>query len=150
MARLALDDVAAVARVPGEAVVARAQQRHVGALVAVDGVVPVPADQRLGTGATDEIVVAVAAVERVASAADERVIAALAVELRGRRGGKRAVGLVDAHAVVAASGVDADAAEPVARDPELGGAVIADVDFERSADRWRSAAARSGRRLRCP
>ena len=130
MAGLALDDVAAVARVPGEAILARAQERHVGALVAVGGVVAVAADQRLGAAAADEIVVAVTAVERVGAAADERVIAALAVELRGRRGGERAVGLVDAHAVVAASGVDADAAEAVARDPEIGRAVIADVHLE--------------------
>ena len=130
MAGLALDDVAAVARVPGEAVVARAQERHVGTLVAVGDVVAVAADQGLGAAATDEIVVAVTAVERLGAAADQRVVAALAVDLRGRGGGERAVGLVDAQAIVAASAVDADAADVVARDPEVGGPVVADVDFE--------------------
>ena len=130
MARLALDDIAAIAGIPGEAVVARAQVRHVGALVAVGDVVAVAADQGLGAAAADEIVVAVAAVERVRAAADERVVAALAVDLRGRRGGERAVGLVDANAIVAASCVDADTAEALARDADVGGTVIADVHLQ--------------------
>ena len=44
---LALDDVAAVARIPLEGVVARAQEGGVGALVAVDEVVAVAAEQRV-------------------------------------------------------------------------------------------------------
>ena len=61
---LALDDVAAVARVPLERVVARAEQRGVGAAVAVDEVVAAAADQRVRAVAAEQGVVAVAAVER--------------------------------------------------------------------------------------
>ena len=50
-AGLALDDVAAVARIPHERVVARAQERLVVAAVAVDCVVAVAADQLLGAPA---------------------------------------------------------------------------------------------------
>ena len=53
-AGLALDDVAAVARVPHEGVVAGAQQRHVVALTAVDQVVALAADQHVGTVAAVE------------------------------------------------------------------------------------------------
>ena len=65
-----------------------------------------------------------------AEAAAQRVVAALPVDARrdGRREG--AVGVVDPHLVVAAAGLDADALDPVARDPEVGRAVVADVDFE--------------------
>ena len=49
-AGLALDDVAAVARVPDERVVAVAEQGRVVALVAVDGVVAVAAEQRSAPG----------------------------------------------------------------------------------------------------
>ena len=60
---LALDDVAAVARIPDERVVAGPQEAGVGALVAVDRVVAGPADQGVGAVAAVDRVVAVAAVE---------------------------------------------------------------------------------------
>ena len=64
VAGLALDGVVAVAGVPLEAVVAAAEQRLVAALVAVDGVVAVAAEQDVGAVAAAQRVVAVAAVER--------------------------------------------------------------------------------------
>ena len=74
---LALDGVAAVARVPDEGVVAGAHQRHVVAAAAVDEVVPL---------AADEDVVAGAAVEgqadriRLAAHSRRRVVAAEGVD----------------------------------------------------------------------
>ena len=64
--RLALDDVAAVARIPDERVVAVAEQGHVVAAAAVDDVVAVTADQRVGALAAGDGVVAGAAVDREA------------------------------------------------------------------------------------
>ena len=55
---LALDGVAAVARVPLEGVVAGAQEGRVVALVAVDEVVAVAAEQRVGAVAAEDRVVA--------------------------------------------------------------------------------------------
>ena len=62
-AGLALDGVAAVARVPDERVVAGAEQGHVVAAAAGDGVVAVAADQRVVALAADDGVVAGAAVD---------------------------------------------------------------------------------------
>ena len=62
-AGLALDGVAAVARVPLERVVAGAEQGHVVAAAAVDEVVAVAADQRVVALAADDRVVARAAVD---------------------------------------------------------------------------------------
>ena len=61
---LALDDVAAVARIPLERVVAGAEQGDVVALVAVDEVVAVAADQHVVAVAAEDRVVARAAVDR--------------------------------------------------------------------------------------
>ena len=62
-AGLALDGVAAVARVPDERVVAGAEQGHVVAAAAVDDVVAVAAEQRVVALAADDGVVAGAAVD---------------------------------------------------------------------------------------
>ena len=62
-AGLALDGVAAVARIPVECVVAGAEERDVVALVAVDEVVAVAAEQRIGAVAAEDRVVAGAAVD---------------------------------------------------------------------------------------
>src|SRR6185369_9867299 len=61
---LALDRIAAVARVPYGDVVAAAEKSLVVALVAVDEVIAVAADERVGAVAAVDVVVAVAAVER--------------------------------------------------------------------------------------
>ena len=60
---LALDDVAAVARIPLEGVVAGAEEGGVVALVAVDEVVAVAAEQDVGAVAAEDRVVAGAAVD---------------------------------------------------------------------------------------
>ena len=60
---LALDDVAAVARIPLEDVVAGAEERGVVALLAVDEVVAVAAEQLVGAVAAEDRVVARAAVD---------------------------------------------------------------------------------------
>ncbi len=60
---LALDRVAAVARIPLEHVVAGAQQGRVVALLAVDEVVAVAAEQHVGAVAAEDRVVAGAAVD---------------------------------------------------------------------------------------
>ena len=112
---LALDDVAAVAGIPLEGVVACSHQRHVGAAVAVDEVVAVAAYQRLSAGATGERVVVFSAVERGRDAVGEDPVA-----------------LVDAHEVVPASAIDRDARDVGALEAELGRAVVTDVDLERS------------------
>ena len=62
-AGLALDGVAAVARIPDERVVAVAEQRHVVAAAADDGVVAVAADERVVALAAGDGVVAGAAVD---------------------------------------------------------------------------------------
>ena len=54
---LTFDDVASVARIPGEAVVAGVQVRDVGARVAVDVVVAVSAEQEVGSVASEDRVV---------------------------------------------------------------------------------------------
>ena len=51
---LTFDDVAAVAGIPDEGVIAGAHQARVGAAVAVDHVVAVAADQALGSGASTQ------------------------------------------------------------------------------------------------
>ena len=110
-AALALDDVAAVARVPAEAVGAGAQDAGVVAAVAVDGVVPAAAVERLD---------AVAAVDGVVAARRED---------RERLVGDRAVDLVDTEAVVTRE-QDLDRVERRAVDAVVGGAVVAEVDLE--------------------
>ena len=60
---LALDRVAAVARIPLEDVVAGAEEGDVVALLAVDEVVAVAAEQQVGAVAAEERVVAGAAVD---------------------------------------------------------------------------------------
>ena len=64
VAGLALDDVVDVAGIPLEAVVAVAQERAVGALVAVDEVVAGAAVEEVVAVAAEQRVVAVAAVHR--------------------------------------------------------------------------------------
>ena len=61
---LALDDVAAVARIPLEDVVAGAEESDVVALLAVDEVVAVPAEQQVDAVAAEDRVIAGAAVDR--------------------------------------------------------------------------------------
>ena len=112
-AGLAFDGVAAIARIPHERVVARAQLREVVAPVAVDRVVAVAAAQLLHPGAAGEIVVSVSAVERRRDAVGEDTVA-----------------LVDAHEVVTGAAVDDDPRDELALDAEIGRAVVADVDLE--------------------
>ena len=112
-AALPLDDVAAVARIPDERVMAGAEEADVGAAVAVDAVVLRPAEERLG-----------------ACAAEQRVVAVLAVH-RGRlRVREDAVRLVHPDAVVAAARVDDDPVERGAVEAEVGRAVVADVGLQ--------------------
>ena len=113
-AALALDGVAAVARIPRERVVAGAQERDVAAPVSVDRVVPRAADQRLCSGASGE-----------------RVVSDSAVDRRRDGVGEDAVALVDAHGVVAAAGVDVDLRDVRPVEAEDGRAVT-DVDLERA------------------
>ena len=87
----AFDGVAAVAGVPGEAVVAGAEERDVVAATAVDGIVPVTTVQRLDAGSALQGVVSVLAVERRRNAVRER-----------------AVRFVDRDLVVAVAAVDRD------------------------------------------
>ena len=110
---LALDRVAAVARVPDERVVAGAEQGHVVAAVAVDRVVAGAAEQRLRSGASEQAVVSVAAVDR-----------------RRDRVRERPVALVDAHEVVSRPRIDGDPRDLLALEAEVGRAVVADVDLE--------------------
>ena len=105
--------VAAVARIPHERVVARAHERQVVAPVAVDRVVAGTAAQPLRPGAPGEGVASEAAVDR-----------------RRDDVGEGAVGVVDAHEVVAGAGVDDDPRDVPALDAEIGRAVVADVDLE--------------------
>src|SRR5439155_53597 len=112
---LALDGVAAVAGIPGEGVVAGAQQRQVVAAVAVDRVGAVAAEQELA-----------------ALAAGDRVVSVSTVD-RGWDGvGEGAVAVVDPHAVVAGPGINGDLRDLVAREAEIGRAVVAEVDLERA------------------
>src|SRR6185295_15957068 len=62
-AALALDDVAAVTGIPGERIVAVAEQGHVVAAAADHGVVSVTADERVGVLASGDGVVAGAAID---------------------------------------------------------------------------------------
>ena len=100
---LAVDDVAAIARIPHERVVPGAHAHDVVAALAVDRVVPGAADQRLGAGSADETIVSGAAVDRRRDAV-----------------GEDPVGLVDRHGVVAAPGVDLDVLDVGAVEAELG------------------------------
>ena len=115
---LALDGVAAVARVPDERVVAGTEEGDVAAAVAVDRVVAVAAEQRL-----------------VARAAGDRVVSVSTVDRRRDRVGEDAVALVDVHEVVARSGVHLDRGDVLAVEPEVVPcAVVADVDLELVGD----------------
>ena len=95
-AGLAFDRVVAVARVPDEGVVARAEEGHVVAIVAIDEIVAVAADQHVGALAAVDRVVAGAAIERELDDAG-----------RKRRGRQRIVAAeaVDDEVVVRAFGV---------------------------------------------
>jgi hypothetical protein len=90
-AGLALEGVAAVAWIPDESVVAGTHQRQVVALVAVDRVVAVAAEQRLGSPAAGKLVLTAPTVE-------------------GRRDGvgEDAVAFVDPDEVVAGPSLDDD------------------------------------------
>ena len=127
------DGVAAVARIPDERVVAGSQDRQVVASIAVDDVVPVTAEQQLRSGASGEAVVSVAAVDRRRDAVREG-----------------AVRVVDPHEIVAASGVDVDLPDVLARDLAVGLAVVAEVDLEDAGLVRPSGEARSSRSRPCP
>ena len=130
---LAFDRVAAVARIPDERVVARAHQREVIALVAVDHIVAAAAAEHLDPGASGDVVVTAAAIDR----GRDRVL-------------EDAVRLVDAHDVVAAAGVDGELCDPAARDAEVGRAVVADVDLEDVGPAGLQAEGDRGRPRWCP
>ncbi len=117
VAGLALDDVAAVAGVPDEDVVAGAHDADVAAAVAVGRVVPGAAEGDL-----------------VARAAEQRVVVAPAREGRALDVGEDAVGLVDAHAVVAAARLDDDLVEAGAVEGGLGRAVVVGVELQAGGD----------------
>ena len=110
---VALDRVAAVARVPDERVVAWAEVRDVVAAVAVDRVVAGTAVQRLGTGT-----------------AGDRVVARTSVDPRRDGVGEGSVRVVDAHLVVAAARLDDDALDRGPREAEVGGPVVAEVHLD--------------------
>jgi hypothetical protein len=107
-ARLAVDDLVAVTRVPRERVVAGAALLDVDAEGAGDGVIAAAADQRVG-----------------ARAADQRVIAGGAVD-RDRLVGDPADAL-QPHLVVTAAGVDVDRLELGPVEAEVDRAVGSDV-----------------------
>src|SRR5206468_10485101 len=111
--RSALDRVATVARVPDERVVASAEVRDVVAAVAVDRVVAGTAVQRLGPGT-----------------AGDRVVARTSVDPCRDGVGERTVAVVDAHPVVAAARLDADALDRGPREAEVGQPVVADVHLD--------------------
>ena len=118
---LTVDGVAAVARIPLEAVGSEPQRCLVRADVAVDEVVAGAADEGLGPGAADQRVVAAAAVHGH-------------VLVR-----ERTAALVDADVVVAAAGLDVDGGEGRPVEAELCAAVSADVRLERAGRARREA-----------
>ena len=105
---LALDGVAAVARVPLEDVVAGAQEGHVVALLAVDEVVAVAAEQQVD-----------------AVAAEDRVVAGAAVDGDLDQGGQVAGGR---EGVVAAVGVEDQVLAGADVDGEGGGVEAVEAD----------------------
>ena len=101
VSRLSFDLVAAIARIPREAVVTGAEEGLVGALVPVDLVVAGSAEERLHPCAAEEIVVVVPAAEG------------------GRLGvGEDPVRVVDAETVVPIVGLDRDPRERVPSEGE--------------------------------
>src|SRR5262249_7948253 len=99
-ARLALDDVTAVSRIPNERIVGRAEQGRVAAAATVDGVIAAATEQRVVAVAAGDGVVARAAVDREFDEIGEPVsggydvIAAIGVEVA-------AVARIPDHAIVA-------------------------------------------------
>src|SRR5262249_42598920 len=110
---LPFDHVAAVARIPDEQVVTRAEPGDVVPLVAVDHVVTVAADQRLGSGASGDRVVAGSAVDRGRDLV-----------------GEDTVDLVDSEEVVAAEAVYRDVRDVRALEAEVRRTVVTDIDLE--------------------
>jgi hypothetical protein len=110
---LPLDHVAAVARIPAEAVVAFAEVCGVGALAAGHGIVAFAAAEALITGA-----------------AGQRVVAVPPGDRRRDRVGERPVRVVDAHGVVAVAGLHVDRVDIGARKREVGGLVVTDVHLD--------------------
>ena len=126
-AGIALDGIAAVARIPQEDVVAGAEEGGIGAAIAVDGVVARAAHQDVVMVAADDRVVAGAAVDRHAGgeaiADDDEVVAATGIEddRFDRTGADRGLqGIED---------VDADASEMRGDRKTLD--AVAAIDFER-------------------
>ena len=115
-ASLAFDRVAAVARVPGEAVVAEAQERDVVAAVPVGAVAPGTAAERLHAGSPDEV-----------------VVAGLTVERRCLRVREDAVRLVDPESVVPEPRTDDDPVERGAREVVHDDTVRDDLERRRVA-----------------
>src|SRR5262249_15251032 len=109
----AFDRVAAVARVPDERVVARAEVRDVAAAVPVDRIVAGAAVQRLRSGA-----------------AGDRVVATTSVDRRRDGVGERAVGVVDPQPVVSAAPRDLDRLDRARWEAGVGRAVVADVHLD--------------------
>jgi hypothetical protein len=110
--------VAALARVPAEAVVAAAEVGAVVAFAAVDRVVAVAAPVRLVLGRDLHL------------AALERVVAAPTRDC-GRDGvGERAVRIVDAGGIVAAAHPDLDGGQLIEIEREVGRAVVVNVDLD--------------------
>ena len=150
----AFDDVASVARIPGEGVVAGAHQGDVVALASVHRVVPVTAEQHVVAQAAEELVVSGAPVEReddrlsreagrrdvvvaVETLDDERVARLLVVKrhLCGEAGdGEAACALVDANPVRAVRSVH-DHAIRLAIGPAEVGVHALDVGSRQVVDR---------------
>ena len=109
----AFDPVAAVARIPDECVVAGTEIGHVVAAVAVDRVVAGPAEEQLGAGS-----------------AEQRVVAVAPGDCRRNAVRERAIRFVDPHEVIACAGIDGDRRDRLEVEPEVGRAVVTDVDLQ--------------------
>ena len=112
-ARLTLDRVAAVARIPHERVITGAQQGPSLPPFPSTVSLPSPPSNVSHSGATEQVVVP-------GSAGDRRPDAI----------GEDPVALVNAHEVVAGPGIDGDPRNLLALEAEVGRAVVADVDLQ--------------------
>ena len=108
---LALDDVAAVARIPDEGVVAGTHEGDVVATVSVDGVVPVATEQQLCPEPP----------ARLSAPAPPSIVVGSVSE--------GPVAFVDADEVVAVSGIELDSCDVLAGEVVVRRAVVADIEL---------------------
>ena len=136
VAGAAVDGVAAVARIPGEAVIAGTKRRRVAAATSVDLIVTGPADEHVIAVTTPQHIITHTTIEHVGpGSSGERVITGATVDGDDIIG-EGALALVDANLIVARAGLDVDCPKRAPVEAEIDRAVLVHVHIQHVGLPW--------------